>query len=69
MANIYSVNSVGGSIMQFLCNAYPLELREAHPCDFHIVSSGELAESTEEINTTLTLYLYRIIITVLKKLR
>ena len=62
MANIYSVNSVGGSIMQFLRNAYPQELREAHPCDFRIVSSGELAESTEEFNTTLTLYLYRIII-------
>lgn len=62
MANIYSVNSVGGSIMQFLRNAYPQELREVHPCDFRIVSSGELAESTEEFNTTLTLYLYRIII-------
>lgn len=62
MANIYSVNSVGGSIMQFLRNAYPQELREAHPCDFRIVSSGELAEGTEEFNTTLTLYLYRIII-------
>lgn len=62
MANIYSVNSVGSSIMQFLRNAYPQELREAHPCDFRIVSSGELAESTEEFNTTLTLYLYRIII-------
>ena len=62
MANIYSVNSVGGSIMQFLRNAYPQELRETHPCDFRIVSSGELAESTEEFNTTLTLYLYRIII-------
>lgn len=62
MANIYSVNSVGSSIMQFLRNAYPQELREAHPCDFRIVSSGEMAESTEEFNTTLTLYLYRIII-------
>jgi hypothetical protein len=62
MANIYSVNSVGGSIMQFLRNAYPQEMREAHPCDFRIVSSGELAESTDEFNTTLTLYLYRILI-------
>jgi hypothetical protein len=61
MANIHSINSVGDSIMQFLRNAYPQELRDAHPCDFRIVSSGELAKSTEEFNTTISLYLYRII--------
>jgi len=62
MANIYSINSVGSSIMQFLRNTYPQELRDAYPCDFRIVSSGEMAESTEEFNTSVTLYLYRIII-------
>lgn len=62
MANIHSINSVGSSIMQFLRNAYPAELREAYPCDFRIVSSGELAENTDEFNTTITLYLYRVII-------
>ena len=62
MANIYSINSVGSSIMQFLRNNYPQELRDAYPCDFRIVSSGEMAESTEEFNTSVTLYLYRIII-------
>jgi hypothetical protein len=62
MANIFSINSVGSSIMQFLRNTYPQELRDAYPCDFRIVSSGEMAESTEEFNTSLTLYLYRIII-------
>jgi hypothetical protein len=61
MANIYSINSVGGSIMQFLRNAYPQELRETNPCDFRIVSSGEMAEGTEDFNTTVSLYLYRII--------
>ncbi len=61
MANIYSINSVGSSIMQFLRNAYPQALRELHPCDFRIVSSGELAESSDDFNTTVSLYLYRII--------
>jgi hypothetical protein len=61
MANIFSINSVGDSIMQFLRNAYPQDLRDAHPCDFRIVSSGELAEDTDDFNTTISLYLYRII--------
>ena len=61
MANFYSINSVGDSIMQFLRNAYPQALRDAHPCDFRIVSSGEMAESTEDFTTTVSLYLYRII--------
>ena len=62
MANIYSIHSVGDSIIQYLRNAYPQELRDAHPCDFRVVSSGELAEDTEEFNTTLSIYLYRVII-------
>lgn len=62
MANIYSIYSVGGSIIQFLRNAYPQELQEAHPCDFRVVSSGELAEDSDDFNTTVTLYLYRTII-------
>lgn len=61
MANFYGINSVGDSIMQFLRNAYPQELRAAHPCDFRIVSSGEMADSTDDFTTTVSLYLYRII--------
>lgn len=61
MANIHSINSVSSSVIQFLRNAYPQELREAHPCDFRVLSSGELAEGTDEFSTTLSLYLYRII--------
>lgn len=61
MANIHSINSVSSSVIQFLRNAYPQELREAHPCDFRVLSSGELAEGAEEFSTTLSLYLYRII--------
>ncbi len=62
MANIHGIYSVGGSIIQFLRNAYPQALREAHPCDFRVVSSGELAEDTDDFSTTVTLYLYRTII-------
>ena len=61
MANFYAINSVGDSIMQFLRNAYPQELRDAHPCDFRIVSSGEMADGTDDFTTTVSLYLYRII--------
>ena len=62
MANIHSIYSVAGSIVQFLRNAYPQALQEAHPCDFRVVSSSELAEDTEDFNTAVTLYLYRTII-------
>ena len=62
MANIYSIYSVGGSIIQFLRNAYPQELRESYPCDFRVVSSGELAEDSDDFGTSVTLYLYRTII-------
>ena len=62
MANLFSIHSVGDSIIQYLRNAYPLDLRDAHPCEFRIISSGELAEDTDDFNTTLTLYLYRVIV-------
>lgn len=51
MAHIYSINSVGIFIMYFLRNTCPQELHDAHPGSFRIVSSGEMAESTEEFNT------------------
>ncbi|MCP4378539.1 MAG: DUF4255 domain-containing protein [bacterium] len=62
MANIYSVHSVAGSIIQFLRNAYPAELQESYPCAFRVVSSGEMAEDSDDFDTSVTLYLYRTII-------
>ncbi len=59
MANINSIYSVSSSIIQFLRNTYPQELHEAYPCDFRVLSSGELAEDTDDLNTTVSLYLYR----------
>lgn len=45
--------------MTFLRNSYPESLRADHPCDFRLMSSGELAD-IGDIDTTLSLYLYRV---------
>ena len=47
--------------MTYLRNAYPQPLRTDHPCDFRVISSGELADETD-FGTTLLLYLYRVTI-------
>lgn len=59
MSNVLAVHSVGQSLMTYLGNVYPAELRADFPCDFRVISSGELA-TNEEFGTALTLYLYRI---------
>lgn len=59
MANRAAIHSVGNSLRTYLQNSYPEELREDHPCDFRLLSSGELAE-IGDIGTTLSLYLYRV---------
>ncbi|GAB4280628.1 MAG: hypothetical protein Kow0092_36240 [Deferrisomatales bacterium] len=59
MANVMAVHSVGASLTTFLRNAYPEPLRTEHPCEFRLISSGELAEPGD-LGTAVTLYLYRI---------
>ena len=59
MANLYAVHSVGLSLVTYLRNAYPEPLRSEHPCQFRLISSGELAEP-DDIGTAVTLYLYSI---------
>lgn len=59
MANIWAIHSVGDSIINFLRDTYPEPLRSEHPCEFRLVSSGELAEN-ENMGTAVTLYLYRV---------
>jgi hypothetical protein len=59
MANIYSVHSVGDSLMTFLRSTYPEPLRTDYPCEFRLISSGELEEN-KGMGTAVTLYLYRI---------
>jgi hypothetical protein len=59
MANLFAIHSVGASLMTYLRNAYPEPLRTDHPCDFEVISSGEIDEP-KNIGTAVTLYLYRI---------
>ena len=61
MTNVLAIHSVGESLRQYLDTTYPPELRERHPCEFRLVSSGELAGS-DEIDAAFTLYLYRVTI-------
>ena len=47
--------------MTYLRNAYPEPLRTDHPCDFRVISSGEI-DDPENIGMAVTLYLYRVTI-------
>lgn len=60
MANVQAIHSVGESLATRLRNAYPESLRARHPCDFRVVSSGELAGENVNFDSTLTLFLYRV---------
>jgi hypothetical protein len=59
MANLLAIHSVGASLITFLRNSYPEPLRTRHPCDFRLLSSGELNEA-DNMETSLTLFLYRV---------
>lgn len=58
MTNILAVHSVGESLRTYLENSYPAELRATVPCEFRLVSSGELTD-TDKFDGVLSLYLYR----------
>lgn len=58
MVNFRAIHSVGESLITLLDNSYPSELSEAHPCQFRLLSSGELAGMDD--STCLSLYLYRV---------
>lgn len=45
--------------MTYLSNVYPDNLRTQFPFEFRVVSSGELADSTE-LRNTVSLFLYRV---------
>jgi hypothetical protein len=70
MANIKSIHSVCNSIMQFLHNGYeafPVPdgppgtfMPDEYPCNFRVLSSGEL-KANADFGTTLSLYLYRVL--------
>jgi len=58
MANLRAIHSVGSSLMTYLSQAYPAELKSAHPCEFKLFSGAEMAR--EDHDKTLSLFLYRI---------
>ena len=59
MSNIFSIYSVGDSLIKFLRDTYPEPLRSDHPCEFRLISSGEL-EDNQNMGTAVTLYMYRL---------
>jgi hypothetical protein len=62
MAGLLALHSVGRSLVRLLDRTFPgtFDPNEVQ-CAFRLVSSGELtAAATQELNNTLTLYLYRV---------
>jgi hypothetical protein len=59
MANVHAVHSVGQSLITWLRNAYPAELREVTECEFVLLSSGEMG-GKEERGPAVSLWLYRV---------
>ena len=59
MPNVHAVHSVGHSLVTWLKNAYPRDLREVTECDFVLLSSGEMA-AKEERGPAVSLWLYRV---------
>ncbi|MCJ8500114.1 DUF4255 domain-containing protein [Desulfatitalea alkaliphila] len=59
MSDYFRIHSVGDSLITFLRNTYPEPLRGDYPCDFRLMSSGEMAEA-DNLGTTVSLYLYRV---------
>jgi hypothetical protein len=59
MANFRAVHTVGDSLISYLTNSFPADLRNDIPCGFRLISSGELA-GEDVPPTTVTLLLYRV---------
>jgi len=59
VTTVLAIHSVGESLRTYLDASYPADLRAVHPCEFKLVSSGELAGDVE-LDGALTLYLYRV---------
>jgi hypothetical protein len=59
MPNVHAVHSVGHSLVTWLRNSYPRDLRDVTECEFLLLSSGEMG-SKEERGPALSLWLYRV---------
>jgi hypothetical protein len=62
LANYGAILSVGESLVAYLRNALPQDLREETSCDFKLVSSNEMAAPGLDFGTAITLYLHRVTI-------
>lgn len=62
VANYGAILSVGESLLGYLRNAYPQELRDETTCEFKLVSSNELAAPNLDFGTAITLFLHRVTI-------
>lgn len=60
MANHLAIVSVGDSLVTYLQNAYPADLRAQFPCNFQLVSSNEINTGSADFGTAVTLYLHRV---------
>jgi len=61
MANLRGIYAVGSSLASFLQNSYPAELSTTHPCQFKLVSSGEMSGPDEQsFDKMVSIYLHRI---------
>jgi hypothetical protein len=59
VTNVLAIHSVGESLRTYLDASYPADLRALHPCEFKLLSSGELAGDVE-LDGAFSLYLYRV---------
>ena len=59
MPNVRAIHSVGQSLVTYLTNSYPAELRATYKSEFALLSSEQFAKATD-ISNTLSLYLYRV---------
>lgn len=63
MANVSAIHSVGESIATYLGRSYPEPLRTDYPCEFSLLSSGELIDTTDYGGSELSklsVFLYRV---------
>ena len=59
MAGFSAAYSVGESLVQYLRNIYPTDLRADHPCRFELAKSADFAEADSFTENTISLFLYR----------
>jgi hypothetical protein len=59
MTNVLAIHSVGESLRSYFDTSFPTDIRAAHPCEFKLLSSGELSGEVD-IDNALSLFLYRV---------